>query len=74
MSIIDENLHTDCISLRTQVTAISKVGFRCMQSCEKLFSIRILFFIIHEQLTEFTCDLLHTVYKYLPYACLSFFF
>lgn len=54
-----------------QVTYISHVLFRCMESHENLFSVRILFSIIHEQLTEFTCDLLHAVYKYSPYVCLS---
>lgn len=54
-----------------EVTYISHVWFRCMQSHENLFSVRILFSIIHEQLTEFTCDLLRTVYKYSPYVCLS---
>lgn len=45
----------------------------CSLNIKKLFSIRILLSIIHEQLTEFTCDLLHTVYKYSPYVCLSIF-
>lgn len=54
---------------RTQVAALSAVSFRCMQ----LFSVRIPVSIIHENLTEFACDLLHTVYKYSPYGFFTLF-